>query len=191
MDEEVERLIVAIQADTREFSRDVGQLRGQLEGPLADGFERAALGLERGLLSAVRRGKLGFEDLRRVALTVLADIADAALRTGLDSLLGRGGAGHGGLFSGLLGAISGGGFPGRATGGPVSPMRPYLVGERGPELFVPTSSGRIETGSGGSSMVNLTINLSDNGRSSAPQQLERSSRHVARAVRRALDRTGN
>ena len=48
---------------------------------------------------------------------------------------------------GLLGSILG--LPGRATGGPVSPGRGYLVGERGPELFVPTSAGRVETGRAG------------------------------------------
>ena len=32
---------------------------------------------------------------------------------------------------------------GRASGGPVSAGRPYIVGERGPELFVPGSSGGI------------------------------------------------
>jgi hypothetical protein len=31
----------------------------------------------------------------------------------------------------------------RATGGPVSSGRPYIVGERGPELFVPNSSGTV------------------------------------------------
>lgn len=33
----------------------------------------------------------------------------------------------------------------RALGGPVAGGKPYLVGERGPELFVPGSTGRIET----------------------------------------------
>lgn len=33
----------------------------------------------------------------------------------------------------------------RALGGPVSYGKPYLVGEHGPELFVPGASGRIET----------------------------------------------
>lgn len=33
----------------------------------------------------------------------------------------------------------------RALGGPVSFGKPYLVGERGPELFVPSATGRIET----------------------------------------------
>jgi TP901 family phage tail tape measure protein len=36
-------------------------------------------------------------------------------------------------------------LPGRATGGPVTMARPYIVGERGPELFVPSATGRIET----------------------------------------------
>lgn len=33
----------------------------------------------------------------------------------------------------------------RAMGGPVSYGKPYLVGERGPELFIPGATGRIET----------------------------------------------
>jgi hypothetical protein len=42
----------------------------------------------------------------------------------------------GGLFSGLFGGA-------RAEGGPVSAGRAYLVGERGPELFVPGAGGGI------------------------------------------------
>ena len=36
-----------------------------------------------------------------------------------------------------------GGFSFRADGGPVSSNTPYIVGERGPELFVPSSSGSV------------------------------------------------
>jgi len=32
---------------------------------------------------------------------------------------------------------------GRANGGPVEAGRPYMVGERGPEMFIPGSSGGI------------------------------------------------
>ena len=35
------------------------------------------------------------------------------------------------------------GLPGRATGGPVAGGQPYMVGERGREIFVPSTSGRI------------------------------------------------
>jgi hypothetical protein len=34
-------------------------------------------------------------------------------------------------------------FAGRANGGPVNSGTPYIVGERGPELFVPSNSGKI------------------------------------------------
>ena len=34
-------------------------------------------------------------------------------------------------------------FGKRASGGPVTGGKPYVVGERGPELFVPNSSGSI------------------------------------------------
>jgi hypothetical protein len=52
-----------------------------------------------------------------------------------------------------------GGIPGRAMGGPVSSGRPYIVGEVGPELFVPSSSGNITPNSAlGGSVINLTVN---------------------------------
>jgi hypothetical protein len=192
MDEEIERLVVAVRADTQGFARDVETMRAELDGPFAAGLDRAGRMLENSLVRAIQTGKFGFEDLRRIALSVLSEIASAAIRTGLGSIFGGGGGqgGHGGLLSGLgsiLGSVLG--APGRATGGPVSPGRAYRVGERGPELFVPTSSGRIETGGGrGATNVNLTIRVSDNGRGSAPDALQRSSRQVARAVRAALAR---
>jgi hypothetical protein len=192
MDEEIERLIISVRADTRGFASDVGTMRAELDGPFASGLERAGRTLEYSLLGAIQRGKFGFDDLRKVALSVLSEIASAAVKTGLDSIFGSGGGqGGGGNLLGSIGSLLGSvfGAPGRATGGPVSPGRAYRVGERGPELFVPTSSGRIETGGGGGgAMVNLTINISDNGRGSSADSLQRSSRHVARAVRQALIR---
>jgi hypothetical protein len=90
------------------------------------------------------------------------------------------------LLGGALGALFG--LPGRATGGPVSPGRGYVVGERGPELFVPTSAGRIENNAPGASArdVRVSINLSSPRGASAPVAMQRSSRQVASAVRRAL-----
>lgn len=198
MDEEIERLVVSVRADTRGFAADVGAMRAELDGPFSAGLERAGRVLENSLLSAIQRGKFGFEDLRRVALSVLSEIASAALKSGMESILSGGGGGQGGGSGGLLaslGSILGSslGAPGRATGGPVSPGRAYRVGERGPELFVPTSSGRVETGGarGAPANIRLTINISDNGRGSAPDALQRSSRQVARAVRAALARAGD
>lgn len=194
MDEEIERLVVSVRADTQGFARDVGTMRAELDGPFAAGLDRAGRTLETSLVRAIQTGKFGFEDLRRVALSVLSEIAGASIRGGLDSIFGGTGGQSGqsgllGSLSSILGSVLG--APGRATGGPVSPGRAYRVGERGPELFVPTSSGRIETGAarGGASQINLTIRVSDNGRMSAPDALQRSSRHVARALRQALSQS--
>jgi len=55
--------------------------------------------------------------------------------------------------------VTSGGVPGRAAGGPVSSNRPYIVGEVGPELFVPSSSGNIVPNNQmGGSVINLTVN---------------------------------
>ncbi len=193
MDEEIERLVVSVRADTQGFARDVATMRAEMDGPFAAGMERAGQTLQNSLVRAIQSGKFGFEDLRRVALSVLSEIAWAAIRSGLNSLSGSSsGSGQGGLL-GTIGSIVGSlfGAPGRATGGPVSPGRAYRVGENGPELFVPTSAGRVETGGSGrgnGAQLSLTINVSDSGRGSAPDALQRSSRQVARAVRQALAR---
>jgi hypothetical protein len=193
MDEEIERLVVSVRADTRAFAQDVGSMRAVLDGPLADGLEQAGRRLDQGLSRAIQRGKFGFEDLRNIALSALSDIASAAIRSGLNSLFSAEGGSSGGS-GGLLGSLTSAvgslfGAPGRATGGPVSPGQAYRVGERGPEIFVPTSSGRIETGLGrsGGMAVNMTINISDNGNASAPETMRRSSRQIARSVRRVLE----
>ncbi len=191
MDQEIDRLLVSVRADTQGFARDVADMRGQLEGPLGDGVSRAGSLLEGTLTRAIRTGKLGFEDLKRVALSVLADIASAAIRSGLDTILGRTRqSGSGGLLNigaDLLGSVLG--LPGRATGGPVSPGQAYLVGERGPEVFVPTTSGSVTANNVGAGGRDVRVSISVNAPAgSAPDALARSSRQIARAVRTALSR---
>jgi phage-related minor tail protein len=189
MDEEIERLVVSVRADTQGFARDVAEMRGSLEGPLEAGVDRAGRAVETALSRAVRTGKLGFEDLRQVAVGVINEISAAAMREGMQSLFGGGsgggGSGEGQAIAALLTSLFSG-SPGRATGGPVSPGRPYLVGERGPELFVPTSAGQVAAaGSGGAREVRVAITVNAAG-GEAPRALAQSSRQVARAVKAAL-----
>lgn len=194
MDEEIERLVVSVRADTQGFARDVAAMRAEMDGPFSAGIERAGRLLENSLTRALQTGKFGFQDLRNIALSVLSEIAASAIRSGIGSLTGGsvgGGSSTGGILSSLgsilAGALSG--APGRATGGPVSPGRAYRVGEQGPEWFVPTSAGSIAaaqmSGRRGA-QINLTVNVSDNGRGSAPEALQRSSRQMVRSLRRAL-----
>lgn len=188
MEEAIEELVIDVRATTDGFASDLAKMRSSLDTTLGDGFERAGNLLERGLLSAIRRGSLGFEDLKQAAFRAIDQIAAQAIQTGLGSIFGSGsGGGIGGLLGGALGGLFG--LPGRATGGPVSPGRGFLVGERGPELFLPTSSGRVEpltTGQSPVRDVKVAIQLNSPAGTSAPTALQRSSRQLASAVRRAL-----
>lgn len=183
MDEEIETLVVRVRADTAGLSRDVEAMRAGLEGPLGDGAERAGRRIEQGLLRAVRTGKFGFEDLRRIAVGVLDTIAASALH----GAVGGGGPGGGLLNLGASLLTSALGLPGRATGGPVAPGRAYLVGERGPEVFVPTTSGQVQAGGGhGGRDVRVSIAIQGRGGEGEARLLARSARQVARAVRGAI-----
>lgn len=191
MSDEIDSLLVDVRASTDGFARDIATMRSSIDGDLVGGFTQAGQVLEKSLTGAIRRGNLGFDDLKRAATSALSEIATQSMQ-GLFASIGGGTsttatsatAGLSGLFSSLLG------LPGRATGGNVSPGRGYMVGERGPEMFVPTSAGRIEAGGNGAAStgrgVNVAINLAGPRGSSVPQSLQRSSRQVASAVRRAL-----
>jgi len=62
-------------------------------------------------------------------------------------------------------AIRGQTYSGRALGGPVMGGNPYVVGESGPELFVPQGTGSIvrngDLGGGGGATINFNIQAND------------------------------
>jgi len=63
-------------------------------------------------------------------------------------------------------AFSGGSLLGRANGGSVSAGKPYMVGERGPELFVPGAQGNIVPNHAmGGAGSNIVVNVDASGSS--------------------------
>jgi phage-related minor tail protein len=56
-------------------------------------------------------------------------------------------------------------LPGRATGGSVTGGQPYLVGERGPELFMPGRSGGIAPSGSFGGIGNVVVNVDATGSS--------------------------
>lgn len=114
----------------------------QVFGTFTQGFEDA-------FVSFVQTGKLSFKDL---ANSVIADLARIQARRLLVNLIDGGGSFLGGLF-------------GRAGGGNVNALQPYMVGESGPEMFVPSSNGSIipnsRLGGGGMTAVTYNINAVD------------------------------
>jgi hypothetical protein len=112
---------------------------------LEDGFIKAGQLLEDSLTDAVLTGKASFSDLADHIKQVLAKALIQKFITGP-----------------LLGLI-----PGLASGGPAQAGQPYVVGEEGPELFVPRGSGTVipndEMTSGGSGFgmgTQVTYNIS-------------------------------
>lgn len=125
----------------------------------AKAFQSVMGNMESALDNFVRTGKLSFKSLARSIIQDLIAIQLKASATGLfKSLFGMyagGGFGTGNAY----GNQDLGGF--LAEGGPANANTPYVVGERGPELFVPRSSGTVIpnhalAGAGGS--TNITNN---------------------------------
>ena len=84
----------------------------------------------------------GLDELPGKFAKVLQELAAQALAAEIFEILGSlggGGSAEGGFINALIGAFGGG----RQSGGTVSPDRSFLVGEAGPELFVPPTGGQI------------------------------------------------
>jgi hypothetical protein len=97
---------------------------------------------------------------------------------------GGGGSGFADIFATLAGSFGFGGA--RAMGGPVSAGMGYLVGERGPELFMPRQSGTIVPNGAGSVTVVQNISTPDvnSFRASQGQLLAQAQQQMARSARR-------
>ena len=149
------------------MQRTAGPLENYLNSipHTADQVNEALQNLEvqgiEGLADALSHVGEGWKSMRDIALSTIRDIVSALIKMQIQrmffSLLSAGSGGFGGAMP-LSGSLAGGAsvlgsvplsgafgaLPGfRAEGGPVTGMSPYIVGERGPELFMPRVSGAI------------------------------------------------
>tara|TARA_R100000773_G_scaffold31750_1_gene27124 strand:- start:637 stop:2103 length:1467 start_codon:yes stop_codon:yes gene_type:complete len=83
-----------------------------------------------------------------------------------------------------------GSIPARANGGPVNANSPYMVGERGPELFVPSRSGSIMPNSsiksGGDVVVQQTINVTTGVQQTVRNEIQTLLPQIAEASKAAV-----
>lgn len=118
-------------------------------------FNAMSSNLNSAIDNFVDNGKFSFKDFTN---SVLRDMAKIQMKAAAANILSTGGSLLGGLFGGILG---------KAIGGPVQANEPYVVGERGPELFVPASAGSImpnnkmSSGTSGSTIVQYNISAVD------------------------------
>jgi len=122
-------------------------------------FETFSKGFEDAFVKFVQTGKISFKDL---ANSIIADFARIQAKKALVSLF-SGGSGGGGGFLGTLSSFFGGFF---ADGGNPPMGKMSIVGERGPEAFIPRNAGTIVPlenlgGGGGQTSVTYNINAVD------------------------------
>jgi lambda family phage tail tape measure protein len=117
-------------------------------------------------LLGVMTGTMTVKDaFRSMAVSIIQDLIRIQIQRSITGPLADA---LGGLFGGgvrTTGGNLGSGLrvPGMAIGGSVSAGSPYVVGERGPELFVPNSSGAVVANDrmgGGSPTIVQNINIS-------------------------------
>ena len=181
----LDSLVVKLRADSRDLNGALGSLQQDL-GALEKATDKVTDSMTRTLGDFIHSGEISFESLRRTALSVLDGILDRTLTAGLGGFFGGGGSGGISLDQILLPFLFG-----REGGGTVAPNRPYIVGEKGPELFMPHTPGRVlrsdgQAGGSSSRVTNITVNVSG-GQEPGPAG-RKSAGQIAVAVRRAVEK---
>lgn len=166
-------------------------------GQISDVMQNAFSGMEDALVSFVMTGKADFKSL---ANSIISDLIRIQIRSMLGGLFGGGGGfnlgslfgmGGGGQYSFGAGGYTGMG-PFMAKGGPVSANSPYIVGEKGPELFMPGSSGSIVPNnalggnSGGGVTINQTINVSTGVQQTVRAEIQQLLPQISNAAKNAV-----
>lgn len=102
-------------------------------------FSNAFRSMEDALVRFVQTGKLDFKSL---ANSIIADLIRIQIQNSVMKPLAEASSAFSlkGIFSGAGDFLSG---LFRAAGGPVAAGEPYIVGEQGPEWFVPDAAGTI------------------------------------------------
>jgi len=113
-------------------------------------FDTMAKGMEDALANFIRTGKLDFRSFANLIMDEIARIEARLIASKIMEMMGMGSGGGllGGLFKIFSGGTSGGGSAYThsvfsAGGNELSDMQPSIVGENGPELFIPRSAGTV------------------------------------------------
>ena len=158
-----------------------------------------------------KQGLEGLTDALTAGITGAANFADAIksmAKSVVDSLIkmlvqkyivdaafgfitGKIDGGGGNLSAGGVQSVTvAGGRGALAIGGPVQAGSPYMVGERGPEMFVPNQSGSIipnnQVGGGSGVVVNQTINVTTGIQSTVRAEIASLMPQIAQAAKGAV-----
>jgi tape measure domain-containing protein len=149
------------EAEARGIAANIQALKAQISAAeqMRQIYGDIGMTIKSGVVDAIQGAVDGTKSLGQVANDVLKSIANKVLDVAINfALFGAlSGTGTGG---GLLGGL----FKKRAMGGPVSAGTPYMVGERGPELFMPRQGGSIIPNNAlGGGSTNVVVNVDASG----------------------------
>lgn len=109
-------------------------------------------GLSQAFDSIIDGSKSAKDAFADMAKSMLNSVANMAMNSFLSNIFGGGATGGGGIFAAMFGGA-------KASGGPVTAGKAYMVGEQGPEMIIPGSSGTVIPNHklGGAANVNIQI----------------------------------
>lgn len=147
--------------DMQEKKKD-GQEQLEMLEDIRDGFK--SIGTT--IVEAFMSGKSAAQAFKSALSSLLQKLASRSLDKFLDTIFKSNITGAPSLFENFMSNVPvlGSIFGKRAGGGPVNSGAPYLVGERGPELFVPSMAGQVVPSyatSGTSTINNYNIQAID------------------------------
>jgi len=126
---------------------------------LKEKFDEIGKSIEQNLVQNLTDAVMGAQTLGQALSNVLRGIQRQLVEMAVQSAVG----GIGGLFSNVLSGIFGANPTPKAMGGPVSAGGSFLVGEKGPELFVPQKSGTIVPNHALAGTTNVVVNVDASG----------------------------
>ncbi|HEX3485561.1 MAG TPA: phage tail tape measure C-terminal domain-containing protein [Micropepsaceae bacterium] len=182
-----DRLIIDIGANLTPLTQSLSQAArgvnafasdtvGNATRTMGGAFNETFGALEKSVVKATRTGQFSFRDMVN---SIIADLARIAIQRSVVQPIEKAVEG--------IGASIGTALSGLAVGGPVAPGSAYLVGEHGPELFMPAGNGAIvPNASLGSVRPNVVVNV----QTPNAQSFFKSESQVAAMLTRALARGG-
>ena len=128
---------------------------------LKEKFDQIGKSVEQNIVQNLTDAVMGAQSLGDALSNVLKNVQRQLVQMAVQSAV----SGIGGLFSNFLGGIFGANPTPKAMGGSVSAGGSFLVGERGPELFVPSKSGSIVPNHALGGSTNVVVNVDASGTS--------------------------
>ena len=147
---------------------------------LGSNFERIGKSIASGVSDNLTAAIMQTKTLGDAAKSILNDLSSTLIRLGVNTILK-------GIAPGFFGSLTGLGF---ARGGRPPVGKASVVGEKGPELFVPRRSGTIipndKLGGGGSTNINVNIDASGSSVEGDEQQSKELGRAISAAIQSEL-----